>query len=170
MATLYLGSRPVVFVKDLETIKKMAHADEYTGRPLSVRDDFFQRKGLIFTDGDEAWTKEGRFALTTLRNFGMGKTWLQDLIVEEAQELVADLRNTLAKPVNPMQYLSSTIANVVCAISLGKRFSHEDENSPRLSTLISETVKPPRRTFWWSTFPSCVLCPSHGSVNAIRPG
>ncbi|OQV12038.1 hypothetical protein BV898_13688 [Hypsibius exemplaris] len=54
MATLYLGSRPVVFVKDLETIKKMAHADEYTGRPLSVRDHFFHRKGLIFTDGDEA--------------------------------------------------------------------------------------------------------------------
>ncbi|OQV12037.1 Cytochrome P450 2B12 [Hypsibius exemplaris] len=83
----------------------------------------------------------------------MGKTWLQDLIIEEARELVADLRNTLAKPVNPMQYLSPTIANVVCAISLGKCFSHKDENFRRLSTLISENSQTAAKNLLVEYFP-----------------
>ncbi|OQV12035.1 Cytochrome P450 2J2 [Hypsibius exemplaris] len=140
VATIYLGSQPVVFVTNFETLKTIVHSDEMSGRPTSVRDEFFHRKGLIFTDGDEAWKEQRRFALSTLRDFGMGKTWLQDLVIEEAVELVEDIKNANGKPVNPIQYLTPSISNVICAISYGQRFSHKDANFQRLTSLVGQNV------------------------------
>lgn len=70
----------------------------------------------------------------------MGKTWLQDLIIDEARELVEDISATKGKPVNPANYLTPSVANVICAISYGQRFSHKDEKFRRLTTLIGQNV------------------------------
>ncbi|OWA54748.1 Cytochrome P450 2J3 [Hypsibius exemplaris] len=138
MATIYFGSRPLIFITNLDTIKIVLHSNEMLGKPLTVRDEFFHRKGLILTDGDDAWKEQRRFALSTLRDFGMGKTWLQDLIIEEAQELVEDFKNADGKPFDPVQCLTPSVCNVIAAISYGQRFSHKDEKFSRLALLISE--------------------------------
>ncbi|XP_055353872.1 cytochrome P450 2C15-like [Paramacrobiotus metropolitanus] len=139
MCTLYVGHRPNVMVSDYELIKKLTNDEKFTGRPRGMQDIHFRRKGLLFTEG-ELWKEQRRFALTTLRDFGMGKTWLQDLIIEEAQELINDLEAVRERPVNPNNYLTPSVANVICAISYGERFSHKDENFRRLTTLIGQNV------------------------------
>ncbi|OQV12036.1 Cytochrome P450 2J2 [Hypsibius exemplaris] len=139
VATIYLGSRPVVFVTNFEALKTIAHSDEMSGRPTSIRDELFHRQGLIFTDG-EAWKEQRRFALTTLREFGMGKTWLQDLIIEEAQELIEDFKSYRGTPVDPNHHLLPSVCNIICAISYGQRFSHKDANFSRLTRLVGENV------------------------------
>ena len=43
--------------------------------------------GVIFTNGKE-WTEQRRFLLKTLRDFGFGKTSMENLIIEEVNQFV----------------------------------------------------------------------------------
>lgn len=47
--------------------------------------------GVIMQDYNSAWKEHRRFALTTMRNFGMGKTSMEDRIRGETEYIVKAL-------------------------------------------------------------------------------
>uniref|UniRef100_A0A452GW50 unspecific monooxygenase n=1 Tax=Gopherus agassizii TaxID=38772 RepID=A0A452GW50_9SAUR len=114
--TIYLGSLRVVVLYGQEALKEalIDQADEFSGRgKLALADKVIKGGGIIFSNG-ERWKQLRRFALTTLRNFGMGKKSVEERIQEEARFLVARLRNTHGGDLLPVcQELRSQLKTLV---------------------------------------------------------
>ncbi|CAJ0946131.1 unnamed protein product [Ranitomeya imitator] len=79
-----------------------------------------------FTNG-ESWKNRRRFALLTLRNFGMGKKSIEERILEEVQFLIKEFENTKQSPVDLTIFLARAVSNVICSIIYGNRFDYEDK-------------------------------------------
>ncbi|XP_043946482.1 cytochrome P450 2K4-like [Protopterus annectens] len=117
------------------------HADEFAERPMLKS---FQKvtngKGLIFSHGDE-WKTMRRFALSTLRDFGMGKTTIEDRIHKEAEMLIKEIEAHKGQPFYDRWLMNSCTGNVICSIILGKRFDYHDPIFVKLIQIVSQNVK-----------------------------
>ncbi|KFP33811.1 Cytochrome P450 2C8, partial [Colius striatus] len=80
--------------------------------------------GIIFSNNKE-WVDVRRFALTTLRNFGMGKRSIEERIMEEAEHLLEEINKTKAY-FAPASLVSCCVSNVICAVVFGKRYDYKD--------------------------------------------
>ncbi|XP_067412727.1 cytochrome P450 2F3-like isoform X3 [Emydura macquarii macquarii] len=98
---------------------------------------FTQGNGISLTNG-EKWTVLRRFAVQTLRKFGMGKRSLEERIQEEARCLVQELAQTQAAPFDPTFLISRATSNVICSIIFGNRFDYEDRNFLTFVGLINQ--------------------------------
>ncbi|XP_074986822.1 cytochrome P450 2H2-like isoform X2 [Caretta caretta] len=96
--------------------------------------------GIVFSNGEQ-WKQLRRFALTNLRNFGMGKKSIEERIQEETRFLVERLRNTHGQPFDPTLFLTHAVSNVICSIIFGDRFDYEDKKFVTLISLVQENDK-----------------------------
>ncbi|XP_044284108.1 cytochrome P450 2K4-like, partial [Varanus komodoensis] len=96
--------------------------------------------GIIFSHG-ENWKVMRRFALTTLRNYGMGKRTIEDKIVEECGSLIKALESHGGKPVEGTTITNAAVSNIIVSILLGKRFEYDDARFLRLLKLVSENIR-----------------------------
>ncbi|XP_055355555.1 cytochrome P450 2U1-like [Paramacrobiotus metropolitanus] len=151
--TIYLGSTPKVVVTDYELMKRVLNEDIFTGRPKRFFADlFFRRLGLLYSDGP-LWREHRPFAMKTLRDFGLGKPWLAGTIVEEAKDLIRDLEATKQRPTDPAGVITHSSANILCAISYGTRFDHNNRHFQRLALLTSRIIKMAGRNQVLNFFP-----------------
>lgn len=110
--------------------------------------------GVLFTSG-EAWKRNRRFAMQTMRDIGMGKKIMEEVIADEASVLCADIALSNGKPIdNIRDLLGMSASNIVHYVLFGYRCNHDDE---RFLTTIkaSETIfKAPNLGF--HLLPKCV--------------
>ncbi|XP_055336541.1 cytochrome P450 2C15-like [Paramacrobiotus metropolitanus] len=139
---VYMGNQyPMVVMHDYDTMKKAFNEEVNAGRDQRfLFNDFFQGHGLIISQGD-LWKEHRRFAISTLRDFGMGKTWLEDNIIAEVEDMCAVLRKQNKQPFDPKTLLSHSVSNVICALVFGKRFAHTDAKFTKLASLFAENVR-----------------------------
>uniref|UniRef100_A0A8C8SN86 unspecific monooxygenase n=1 Tax=Pelusios castaneus TaxID=367368 RepID=A0A8C8SN86_9SAUR len=124
--TVYIGSERVVVLCGYEAVKEA----------LVDRGDEFST--VLITSACGRWKQLRRFALSTLRNFGMGKKSIEKRIQEEACFLVERLRNTHEQPFDPTLFLTHTVSKVICSIVFGNRFDYEDKKFLSLMNLTEE--------------------------------
>ncbi|XP_065527870.1 cytochrome P450 2H2-like [Lathamus discolor] len=141
--TIHLGPRKIVVLYGYDVVKEalIDQADDFSGRgnlPLFKR--LFNGTGIVTSNG-ETWKQLRRFALTTLRDFGMGKRSIEERIQEEAHFLVERIRNTHEKPFNPGGFLTHAVSNIICSIVFGDRFDYEDKKFLTLIYLLDENAK-----------------------------
>ncbi|XP_056393972.1 cytochrome P450 2F2-like [Hyla sarda] len=141
--TIYLGPQPNVVLFGYKAVKEalVEQADNFSGRgdfPAVYR--FTQGNGIAFSNG-EKWKVLRRFALVTLRNFGMGKRSVEERIQEEAQFMLEEFRNTKQKPFDPTFFLSRAVSNVICSIVFGDRFQYEDKRFLSLLQFINDNFQ-----------------------------
>ena len=96
-----LGPQRCVLINDFDLLNEAFKDDRFTGRPAHLQEifsAFFQRDeeercsgGIVFASG-EHWKEQRRFAMRTLKEFGVGKSRLQAVINEEVEHLVTELQ------------------------------------------------------------------------------
>uniref|UniRef100_A0A8C1U0H7 Uncharacterized protein n=1 Tax=Cyprinus carpio TaxID=7962 RepID=A0A8C1U0H7_CYPCA len=87
VSTLYLGNKPCILLTGYESFKEafVEQADVFTDRPyFPVNDRICNGQGLIFSSG-HMWHHQRRFALATLKYFGVGKKTLENSILQECR-------------------------------------------------------------------------------------
>ncbi|XP_075396066.1 cytochrome P450 2J2-like [Tenrec ecaudatus] len=137
-----LGYVPCVIVSGLPLIKEaLAHKDQtIVNRPMTpLREHMFSKNGLIMSSG-QVWKEQRRFALTTLRNFGLGKKNLEERIQEEARCLCEAIEEEKGQPFNPHFKITNAVSNVICSITFGERFAYQDAQFQELLRLLDEVT------------------------------
>ncbi|XP_069316155.1 cytochrome P450 2C20-like isoform X2 [Eulemur rufifrons] len=127
--TVYFGMKPIVVLHGYEAVKEalIDHGEEFSGRAiLPVNERNNKGHGIISSNGNR-WKEIRRFALMTLRNFGMGKRSIEERVQEEAHCLVEELRKTKASSCDPTFILGCAPCNVICSIIFQNRFDYKDE-------------------------------------------
>ncbi|XP_072505765.1 cytochrome P450 2J2-like isoform X2 [Notamacropus eugenii] len=92
------------------------------------------------SNGQE-WKQQRRFALMTLRNFGLGKKTVEDRIREEARYLIEAIMEEKGQPFDPHFQINNAVSNIICSITFGHRFDyHDSEFRELLKSLDNVTV------------------------------
>ncbi|KAM6264805.1 LOW QUALITY PROTEIN: cytochrome P450 2C9-like [Spheniscus humboldti] len=126
--TVRLGSDPVVVLHGHDVVKEalVDCADEFAARgytPIGANNGLV----LIVFSNNEEWLQVQRLALSTLRNFGMGKRSIEERIQEETEYLLEEINKTKGTPFDPTFMLSCAVSNVICSIVFGKQYDYKDK-------------------------------------------
>ncbi|KAG8445805.1 hypothetical protein GDO86_010551 [Hymenochirus boettgeri] len=141
--SIQMGVRKIVVLAGYETVKDalVNHAEVFGARaelPIFLKMD--KGHGIISSNG-ENWKTMRRFAITTLRDFGMGKNIIEQKIMEECNYLIQYFSSFKGKPFNDEILLNSSVANIIVAILLGHRMNYEDPTFLRLLHLNNENIR-----------------------------
>ncbi|KAM6913382.1 cytochrome P450 2K1-like [Lycodopsis pacificus] len=128
--TVYFGPQKVVVLAGYRTVKQalVNYAVEFGERYVTpgVNDlSHSHNTGISFANG-ESWKEMRRFALSNLRDFGMGKKAAEDKIIEEIQYLNEVFERHEGKPFSATQSINYAVSNIICSIVYGSRFDYSD--------------------------------------------
>ncbi|XP_036946046.1 cytochrome P450 2K1-like isoform X2 [Acanthopagrus latus] len=142
VSTVYFGPKKVVVLAGHRTVKQalVNHAEEFGDREVTpIFYDLNQGHGILFTNGD-TWKEMRRFAVTMLREFGMGKRLSEGRIIEECHYLIEVFEQYEGKAFNNSQAISNAASNIISAIVFGKRFEYEDPVFQAMVKRAHETI------------------------------
>ncbi|XP_023347481.1 cytochrome P450 2C15 [Eurytemora carolleeae] len=143
----YLGSKSIVILSDLEMIKKVYKTEEASLRPKNAagslrfgKPDGTDVKGILFSSGP-AWREQRRFALKNLKDFGFGKSSMEEMIQHEALKLCTYLHKTSGQPTHLDSYLNISIVNALWKILVGEELDVENPSHLETINIINKLVR-----------------------------
>ncbi|XP_012662668.1 cytochrome P450 2J2-like [Otolemur garnettii] len=142
IVSLEFGSISSVVITGLPLIKEalIDLHQNFVNRPVfPIQERIFQGNGLFGSKG-QVWKEQRRFALTTLRNFGLGKKSLEERIQEEAHHLVEAIKEENGQPFDPHFKINNAVSNIICSITFGERFEYQDGEFQELLRLLDEAA------------------------------
>ncbi|XP_074121896.1 cytochrome P450 2J4-like [Sminthopsis crassicaudata] len=139
----HVGSQSFIIVTGLPLIKEVLvnQGEVFIDRPkFPIHLHFFTSSGLIMSNG-QVWKQQRRFALMTLRNFGLGKKTLEDRIRMEAMYLIEAIREEKGQPFDPHFAINNAVSNIICSITFGHRFEYHDSQFRELLKTVENIMK-----------------------------
>ncbi|KTF87974.1 hypothetical protein cypCar_00041278 [Cyprinus carpio] len=133
---VFLGPKKTVVLVGYKTVREalVNHAEEFGDRDIAPSFRIMNDKhGIIFSNG-ENWKEMRRFAISNLRDLGMGKRGSEEKIIEEIQYLKAELDKFEGKPFNTTQPVNYAVSNIISSIVYGSRFEYTD---PRFTEMVN---------------------------------
>ncbi|XP_015242723.1 PREDICTED: cytochrome P450 2F2-like [Cyprinodon variegatus] len=142
--SIYIGPKPAVVINGLKAMKEamVIKAADFSGRPQDLFvNDVTKRKGVILADYGSSWREHRRFALMTLRNFGLGKKSMEDRITAEIQYTIKTLESSIGKTVSPQVMFHNAASNIICQVLFGTRFEYDDDMIKVIVQCFTENSK-----------------------------
>ncbi|CAN9507825.1 unnamed protein product [Ophioblennius macclurei] len=138
--TVYLGPKRVVVLTGYKTVKEalVTFDQEFGDRDhVQILHELSQDHGILWSNGD-SWREMRRFALTNLRDFGMGKKACEDKIIEESHYLIEALKSFKGQSFDTTQSITRSVANIICSIIFGRRFEYDDAEFKSLTDRLGD--------------------------------
>ena len=134
----YMGSKKFVVIGDYDIMKDLLKREEVSGRPpvapLSEfrpgyntldSENYRRAPGVLFSQGSY-WREQRRFLLRNLRDFGFGKSEMEDAMLDEIDKLCIELQKYVGKPKFLGNTLNLSIVNALWAILVGEHLPLDD--------------------------------------------
>ncbi|XP_065708434.1 cytochrome P450 2C5-like [Patagioenas fasciata] len=140
--TIWLGLKPAVVLCGYEVVKDalLGHSEEFGGRPeIPLLVQLTKNYGFV-SNNEEKWRELRRFTVSTLRDFGMGKSSMSQRVQEEAQHLVKLLEKLKGSTFVPMTMFRYAVSNVICSVVFGSRYSYSDKAFLELLDVIGNYI------------------------------
>ncbi|KAG5839339.1 hypothetical protein ANANG_G00203970 [Anguilla anguilla] len=148
---IQIGMRPVVVLSGGETVRQalIKQGEEFSGRPdLHSFQYISDGKSLAFsTDQAGVWRGRRKLALSALRFFstieGSSSEYscvLEEHISKEGEYLVERLSTVMKAngTFDPFRHIVVSVANVICGMCFGRRYSHDDQELLSIVNLSHE--------------------------------
>ncbi|XP_056264128.1 cytochrome P450 2K1-like [Pseudoliparis swirei] len=133
--TVYFGTNKVVVLAGYKAVKEalVGCAEEFGDRDIApIFSDLNLGHGILFSNG-ESWKEMRRFAISTLKDFGMGKRLSEHTILEECHFLIQVFESYKGKPFDTGCPLNLATSNIISTIVYGSRFEYDD---PRFIVMV----------------------------------
>ncbi|CAF4364911.1 unnamed protein product [Rotaria sp. Silwood2] len=149
----YFGQKLVIVLNNYSLIKEAFMDDNYSARAQPfIFEEHFRGKGLTYADG-ERWLIHRKFAMDSLKKFGMGKFFLQDTILDELRDVFSVIDKQEGKPLNTKGLLTHGLSNIICGFAFGQRFSQDNKEFRHIVNLIEECFTLGSHDSWITIFP-----------------
>uniref|UniRef100_A0A8C6NF04 Uncharacterized protein n=1 Tax=Melopsittacus undulatus TaxID=13146 RepID=A0A8C6NF04_MELUD len=137
----------VVVLNGYKTVKEaLVHrSEDFADRPYLPMYEHVgygdKSEGIIAAKYGHVWKELRRFALSTLRNFGMGKRSLEERVTEEARFLCAAVNAEEGHPFDLRFLVNNAVCNVIYTTIYGERFDYGDETFKKLLHLFENSLR-----------------------------
>uniref|UniRef100_A0A914VFF7 Cytochrome P450 n=1 Tax=Plectus sambesii TaxID=2011161 RepID=A0A914VFF7_9BILA len=123
--------RPTVIITKLPEIKEalVKKGDVFAGRPSNPVDTLFTsftNGGIIFSE-NEFWRDQRRYALHTLRNFGMGRNLMEEKVMSSVATMYGQVDDLAQQDKADMNWpLQLCVGNIINELLFGYHFPVND--------------------------------------------
>jgi len=142
-----LGNQTSVVISDFDMLTEAFKDDRFSGRPSNLQEvfsAFFTKDknekssgGIVFSHGDH-WREQRRFAMRTLKEFGVGKSFLQNVINDEVAKLVEELKVESGESINLKFRTNLAVVNSLWQILNGEKADMKD---PEMAKVFRSTAE-----------------------------
>ncbi|KAM4687256.1 cytochrome P450 2C25-like [Discoglossus pictus] len=161
--TIWQSTEPVVVLCGYEVVKDalVNHGETICARPVLPLEEL-NNKGFSIASGNGMWRELRRGTLTSLRNCGMGKKSMEDLVLKEVKQLCEAVSETGGKAFNTYKVLGCAICNVRCSMLFGKSYEYHDQELLDVLDNVRRHVNNFSSSFTQlcNTFPSLAYIPA----------
>ncbi|GMR54452.1 hypothetical protein PMAYCL1PPCAC_24647 [Pristionchus mayeri] len=119
---------PVVNISDFETIRGTFRGNDATGRMHNVLIEtarFCKNGGIVNSDGAD-WQEQRRFAISTLRDFGMGKNLMEEKVRLSARNMVDFINKKDLSDTDLRWSIQVFVSNIINEFLFGFQFPFDD--------------------------------------------
>ncbi|GIY91673.1 cytochrome P450 2A6 [Caerostris extrusa] len=82
--------------------------------------------GLLTANGEE-WVEQRKFCFSASRDLGLGRSYWEDLIMQESSDFVKKLQELNGKPVETYDDISSSVISNIVSLLIGRQLDKEKE-------------------------------------------